>query len=72
MTKKIAVIDGNSFMHRAYHSVPPTMTAQDGTHTNAIFGFFSMLFSFVKKKTLLFIDMSKNGSDILIRNRIET
>ncbi len=49
MTKKIAVIDGNSFMHRAYHSVPPTMTAQDGTHTNAIFGFFSMLFSFVKK-----------------------
>ncbi len=49
MTKKIAVIDGNSFMHRAYHSVPPTMTAKDGTHTNAIFGFFSMLFSFVKK-----------------------
>ncbi len=25
MPKTVAVIDGNSFMHRAYHAVPPTM-----------------------------------------------
>ena len=30
MPKKIAVIDGNSLMHRAYHAVPPTMNAPDG------------------------------------------
>lgn len=41
-TKKIAVIDGNSLMHRAYHAVPPTMNAPDGTPTNAAFGFVSM------------------------------
>ena len=39
MPKKIAVIDGNSLMHRAYHAVPQTMNAPDGTPTNAVFGF---------------------------------
>ena len=47
MSKTIAVIDGNSLMHRAYHAVPPTMNAPDGTHTNAVFGFLSMLFKFI-------------------------
>ncbi len=42
MPKTIAVIDGNSLMHRAYHAVPPTMNAPDGTPTNAAFGFISM------------------------------
>ena len=42
MPKKIAVIDGNSLMHRAYHAVPATMNAPDGTPTNAAFGFLSM------------------------------
>ena len=47
MTKKIAVIDGNSLMHRAFHAVPPTMNAPDGTPTNAVFGFMSMFMKFV-------------------------
>ena len=46
MPKKIAVIDGNSLMHRAYHAVPPTMNAPDGTPTNAAFGFLSMFLKF--------------------------
>ena len=46
MPKKIAVIDGNSLMHRAYHAVPPTMNAPDGTPTNAVFGFLSMFLKF--------------------------
>ncbi len=48
MPKKIAVIDGNSLMHRAYHAVPPTMNAPDGTPTNAVFGFCAMLFKFIE------------------------
>lgn len=47
MPKKVAVIDGNSLMHRAYHAVPPTMNAPDGTPTNAVFGFLSMLLKFI-------------------------
>lgn len=34
-------------MHRAYHAVPPTMNAPDGTPTNAVFGFLSMMLKFV-------------------------
>ncbi len=46
MVKKIAVIDGNSLMHRAFHAVPATMNAPDGTPTNAAFGFLSMFLKF--------------------------
>ena len=49
MSRTIAVIDGNSLMHRAYHAVPPTMNAPDGTPTNAVFGFLNMLLKFVDK-----------------------
>lgn len=48
MSRTVAVIDGNSLMHRAYHAVPPTMTAPDGTPTNAAFGFISMLVKFIE------------------------
>ena len=48
MSKKIAVIDGNSLMHRAYHAVQTPMTAKDGTPTNAVFGFLSMLCKFIE------------------------
>ena len=41
--RTIAVIDGNSLIHRAFHALPPTMTAPDGRPTNAAFGFISML-----------------------------
>ena len=46
-TRVIAVIDGNSLMHRAFHAVPPTMNAPDGTPTNAVFGFLSMFLKLV-------------------------
>lgn len=48
MPKTVAVIDGNSLMHRAYHAVPPAMNAPDGTPTNACFGFLSMLIKFIE------------------------
>ncbi|NTW28601.1 MAG: DNA polymerase I [Coriobacteriia bacterium] len=41
--RTIAVVDGNSLIHRAFHALPPTMTAPDGRPTNAAFGFISML-----------------------------
>ena len=47
MPKKIAVIDGNSLMHRAFHAVPPTMNAPDGRPTNAIFGFLNMFLKMI-------------------------
>lgn len=45
--RTIAIIDGNSLMHRAFHALPETMTAPDGRPTNAAFGFLSMLVKLV-------------------------
>lgn len=39
---KIALIDANALIHRAYHALPP-MSTSDGTPTNAAFGFTTML-----------------------------
>ncbi|MCL2756691.1 MAG: DNA polymerase I, partial [Coriobacteriia bacterium] len=49
--KTIAVIDGNSLLHRAFHAVPQNMSAPDGRHTNACFGFLSMLLKLVEEFT---------------------
>ena len=35
-------------MHRAYHAVQTPMTAKDGTPTNAVFGFLTMLCKFIE------------------------
>lgn len=40
--KKVLIIDGHAIIHRAYHALPP-LTAKDGTPTNAVHGFFSMM-----------------------------
>ena len=43
MQKKLVIIDGSSLLFRAFYALPPTMTAPDGTPTNAIYGFLRML-----------------------------
>ena len=43
----IAVIDGNSLMHRAFHAIRQPMSAPDGRATNALFGFFNMFIKMV-------------------------
>lgn len=40
---KIVLIDGNSLFNRAFYAMP-VFTTQDGTPTNAIFGFVKLLF----------------------------
>lgn len=38
----LLLIDGNAIMHRAYHALPP-FKAADGTPTNVVYGYLSML-----------------------------
>ncbi len=44
----LLLIDGNPIMHRAYHALPP-LTSKDGTPTNVIYGFFSILYKLVNE-----------------------
>lgn len=43
MSKKLVLIDGHSILFRAFYGMPPVMTAPDGTHTNAVYGFLTIL-----------------------------
>lgn len=40
---RLLVVDGNSWMHRAFHALAMPLTAPDGTPTNAVFGFLNIL-----------------------------
>ncbi|MDR1695427.1 MAG: DNA polymerase I [Endomicrobium sp.] len=40
--KKFYVIDGNAYIHRAYHALPPLFTS-DRTPVNAVYGFIKLL-----------------------------
>ena len=44
------LIDGSGFIFRAYHALPP-LTRSDGTPTNAVSGFTSMLMKLVEDNT---------------------
>ncbi len=44
MPEKLILVDGHSLMFRAFHALP-LLDNGEGVYTNAVFGFFSMLFS---------------------------
>ncbi len=45
--QKLVLIDGNAILHRAFHALPP-LNNKDGKPTNAVYGFFSMLFKIIE------------------------
>ena len=44
--EKLIIIDGNSLMNRAYYALPP-LTNSEGVHTNAAYGFTTMLLKII-------------------------
>ncbi len=45
--KKLVLIDGNAIIHRAFHAIPP-LNNKDGIPTNAVYGFFTMVFKIIE------------------------
>ena len=43
MAEKLLLIDGFSILFRAFYGMPMTMTAPDGSHTGAVYGFMTIL-----------------------------
>jgi DNA polymerase-1 len=41
--ERLIILDGNSLLNRAFYAIPP-LTNAEGTNTNAIYGFMTMLF----------------------------
>lgn len=48
--KKLLLVDGHAMIHRAYHALPP-LTSANGTPTNAVYGFFNMLYKAIQDFT---------------------
>jgi DNA polymerase-1 len=49
MAKKLILIDGHGLAFRGFYALPETLTASDGTPTNAIVGFTNMLLKAMDK-----------------------
>lgn len=49
MKEKLLLIDGNSIVNRAFYGIPD-LTSATGLHTNAIYGFLSILFRFLEEE----------------------
>ena len=47
MDKTLVIIDGNSIVNRAFYALPD-LTNKQGLHTNAIYGFTTMLFKIIE------------------------
>ena len=45
--KKFIIIDGNHLIHRAFHAIKADLKTSKGEHTNAIFGFASILLNII-------------------------
>ena len=45
--EKLVLIDGNSLINRAFYAMP-LLTANDGTPTNAVYGFMNMFFKMLQ------------------------
>ena len=50
MSEKLVLIDGHSILFRAFYGMPLAMTAPDGTHTNAVYGFLTILHKVVEEE----------------------
>lgn len=46
--EKLLILDGNSLMNRAFYAMPP-MNTNSGLHTNAIYGFTTMLYKMMEE-----------------------
>lgn len=46
--EKLVILDGNSLIYRAFFAMPD-MTNSEGIHTNALYGFISMIFKIKKE-----------------------
>ena len=49
MSEKIVLIDGHSILNRAFYGLPD-LTNSEGLHTNAIYGFLTIMFKILEEE----------------------
>ncbi|MEW6409371.1 MAG: DNA polymerase I [Nitrospirota bacterium] len=67
--KSLYLIDGNSYIYRAYHAIP-RLTTSKGFPTNAIYGFTNMLLKIVREKETEYLAIAFDTAAPTERHRI--
>jgi len=71
MTKRLLLIDGHSMAYRAFFALPAeNFTTASGQHTNAIYGFATMLISLLKEEKPTHIAVAFDVSRMTFRTEI--
>ena len=69
MDKKLLLIDGSSYLYRAYYALPP-LTAPDGTPTGAIYGFVRMLLKLLSTFNTPYVAVVFDRPEKTVRHKI--
>ncbi|MDL2281436.1 DNA polymerase I, partial [Selenomonadales bacterium OttesenSCG-928-I06] len=69
MSKELIIIDGNSLVYRAFHALP-FMTTKEGLHTNAAYGFTTMLTKLINEYNPKYIVVAFDKGKHTFRNEI--
>ena len=56
MSSKIVLIDGHSILNRAFYGLPD-LTNAEGLHTNAIYGFLTIMFKLLEEEKPEYLTM---------------
>lgn len=67
---KLFLVDGNSYIYRAFHSVPTSLRTAAGLPTGAIFGFYSILARLINQHRPEYIAVALDHSRVTFRNDI--
>ncbi|MFN3788239.1 5'-3' exonuclease H3TH domain-containing protein [Sulfurihydrogenibium azorense] len=69
MDKKLLLVDGSSYLYRAYYALPP-LSAPDGTPTGAIYGFVRMLLKLISTFNTPYIAVVFDRPEKTVRHEI--
>ncbi len=68
-SETVYLIDGNAYIHRAYHAIPPLSTRQ-GLPTNASFGFTNILLRVLRDKAPRFVAIAFDSKGPTFRHQM--
>ena len=68
MPQRLALIDANSLLHRAYHALPP-LTTTKGEQVGAVFGFASMLLKVLQKLQPILVAVAWDSKEPTFRHK---
>lgn len=69
MKQKIYLIDGNAYIHRAFHAIP-LLTTNTGLPINAVYGFVRMIFKALKNFKPLYLCICLDSDKPTFRHKI--